>query len=1390
MQVASLFADLGAHVNPRGFEQYDRELKQARAESKKAIEARLGGDVDERAFRKYNEALDHAHKQATRRDAFKAELKGDYDSRAFRQYERALRDVDGQHRGLIRGNARLRSSFGTVWAKGGAALGAIGVAYGLGIAIRGIATATVDFDKGMRNVNSIAQLSEKELQKLSKEVLGLAGKTAQSPKTLAAGLYDIVSSGFKAKEAMTILGASARAATAGLTTTEVSTKAVVSVLNAYRRPASDASAISDVLFKTVDRGVISFEELSTTIGQTLPFASNLKVPITDLGAAMATMTKEGLDGAEASTRLRNVMVAMLKPGDALKETIKGLGFNSGEALIKSKGLQGALDLLSKSTHGNKAEMALLFPNVRALGGALALTGANSRGANKDLREMGKSGGATGRALSQQAQSISYQWNKAKAQLSAAAITLGNHLVPTVVKVSRWVNKFTQEMQEGRGEGGRFARRLEQVAKAAEVAAKAIAILAKAMDLVVKVMFTSLRMLPKFIDGLFRIADGALAALGAVAKAADGIPLLGKAFKGASKGIDAARDALKDARAAILGTKKPADEAGDATQRLAKRGRASMKDLQAAVSGATRNAKSHLIDDSGAGAKGLTKNFDRMQANVRKSMGRAKEAVADGLESIRGQLNKQLTAFGMDPISAKELRGAKPLGRNPPRARGGRVKEFAGGGYFGGKGMVGRDMIPFGDAVVAPGEFYAPGPGGVGAVLSRHQQLWGNLALLAAGGNVRSLDELAGTSGDQMGILNQALQRVGMGGLTGLFSRVTRPHYLASGGLLGAIGAANRLERASFPYVWGGGHQGTPAPFGPMDCSGAVSYVLQQAGVNIPTMTSGAMMRAGQPGPGALTIYATPAHVLMRIAGGPNGGFFGTSRSNPGGGAGWISPPGAGYLAGRTVRHFAGGEGIGAVDVKVPQVTRGGALGAIMQAVLNTAGRGANKAGNALLAAMGGGGDAEVSAGHLSKAQLAALWIRAGGPRGVANTAAAIALAESGGDPKIVNSIGASGLWQIHPAEPGSLNALQNARQAVRKYSESGWRPWEAYTKGAYRKFLQSGGRTRPSKKTKWGSSIGWAITGAERRNDTSGLANAAAILGLRSSAKLGITRIDETIPGQIESLTRQYTIQERKYNMSDEILVDPETGAVNVAMVEKRAHELDVLAGIREHIVRRMRALYKALQGLISNYKTLIKRLNRSLRWATKKQRSGIKAQITGYKGEVKERSKQLRDLGFDIQESELDVQDVRNEAAEVRATGPGEAAAAGADAGAADAGAADASPDLQAQTAQAQEALRVSQENLRLNVAALKAFSGPGDIGQGGASALGAVNAGLFGSTVGVAGPGGVAAGVSEAPTIVQNIYTLVPSDPATLRAVGDAAASGIAYQPSVPSSTVTTGF
>lgn len=114
--------------------------------------------------------------------------------------------------------------------------------------------------------------------------------------------------------------------------------------------------------------------------------------------------------------------------------------------------------------------------------------------------------------------------------------------------------------------------------------------------------------------------------------------------------------------------------------------------------------------------------------------------------------------------------------------------------------------------------------------------------------------------------------------------------------------ADLIDRARVPYKWGGGHgakQLHGSKVTPMDCSGAVSRLL---GIN--PRVSGELAKWGRPGRGKrVTVWANAEHVLIEI----DGRFWGTSKDNPGGGAGWIerSKVSKAYLSRFTPRHPAG-----------------------------------------------------------------------------------------------------------------------------------------------------------------------------------------------------------------------------------------------------------------------------------------------------------------------------------------------------------------------------------------------------------------------------------------------------------------------------------------------------
>lgn len=324
-------------------------------------------------------------------------------------------------------------------------------------ALGGIAAkSAIELDAEMRNIQSISKQTDAEIAQLSDTFVEMStdmSKTTDTAKNLAAGFYQVQSSGFAGADAMIVLEKATKAGSAGMATTETAVKGLAGTLNAYGLGADQAGRVSDVLFETVNRGVVSFDELSGTIGDVVGTAAQAGISIETVGAAIASMTKKGLSGAESVTSLNQLILSLIKPSEDASTAIRSLGYSSGQAMLDALGLQGTLAALSEAGYDSTEALAALFPNVRALRGALALTGEGAQMFVEDMQAMENATGATDAAFQEQTKSIEAQLKNLKNELTALGIEIAQTAVPALL-----------EMVKGLKDGAEAFRGLEPEAQ--------------------------------------------------------------------------------------------------------------------------------------------------------------------------------------------------------------------------------------------------------------------------------------------------------------------------------------------------------------------------------------------------------------------------------------------------------------------------------------------------------------------------------------------------------------------------------------------------------------------------------------------------------------------------------------------------------------------------------------------------------------------------------------------------------------------------------------------------------------------------------------------------------------------------------------------------------------
>jgi TP901 family phage tail tape measure protein len=327
-------------------------------------------------------------------------------------------------------------------------------------AVKGWVTSAIDLETQMNNVNSIAKVSQDQLGAWTDEVQRLAVEWGQGSVDTASGMYQIQSAGFAAADAIEILDSSSMAARAGLSTVAVASDAVTSVLKAYENQLGSTSQayqaltsngeraeyVQNVLFRGVDRGKMTYDQLAGAIGNSIATSATAGISIEEMVGSMALMTQQGLSASESSTALNNTLLAFINPADKMTEAVQSMGYESALSMLQTEGLAKSMQLLETYTGGSADQIAELFTNIRSRRGAMLLM-------NGDLEAMiammDDAQGGAGKlsamqsALEEQTKSTSFALDVIKASFEVMGQELVQSFLPVIRSVAFALSDFAK-----------------------------------------------------------------------------------------------------------------------------------------------------------------------------------------------------------------------------------------------------------------------------------------------------------------------------------------------------------------------------------------------------------------------------------------------------------------------------------------------------------------------------------------------------------------------------------------------------------------------------------------------------------------------------------------------------------------------------------------------------------------------------------------------------------------------------------------------------------------------------------------------------------------------------------------------------------------------------------
>ena len=304
---------------------------------------------------------------------------------------------------------------------------------GLGTMFVGAVDAATTFQDQLATINTVAKVSDQQLQQIGDDIQQLSRDTGKSTDDLTQGFYDLVSAGVPADKAMKTLRDSSILAIGSLGSTAEAVDLVTSALGAYNMDASESARVTDIFATAVADGKTTVAALAGGISQVAPIAASAGVSLEEVAAATAIMTLKGDTASQAMTRIKNAIAALLTPNATLNTIQERTGINFAK-LAADKGLAVALEELRKATKGNNEEFAKALGSSEALTLAFSVTGDNAAAMADELANVKGGADKGGVALEQfgiKSKSAAEQGKRLAAQIQTFIQDVGGPFVNSV-----------------------------------------------------------------------------------------------------------------------------------------------------------------------------------------------------------------------------------------------------------------------------------------------------------------------------------------------------------------------------------------------------------------------------------------------------------------------------------------------------------------------------------------------------------------------------------------------------------------------------------------------------------------------------------------------------------------------------------------------------------------------------------------------------------------------------------------------------------------------------------------------------------------------------------------------------------------------------------------------
>jgi len=228
-----------------------------------------------------------------------------------------------------------------------------------------IATAT-EFNKVIADAGVAVGKSATEMGLYAREIREMSLSIPKTPNEMGIGLYEVLDAGITdVAGAMNALESASKMAVLGQTDVKTAVEGGMKTMTAFGLEAADLNHIYDVQFKTMQYGMVQYNELESIMSNLAPTAIAAGQSMESLYAAIAVLTQKGMDANKAAMSLKTALDGITDPKNIRKADELGISFvnlsdDAKSARTTFYAQKSALDDLTQSYSSATAE-------IRAMG---------------------------------------------------------------------------------------------------------------------------------------------------------------------------------------------------------------------------------------------------------------------------------------------------------------------------------------------------------------------------------------------------------------------------------------------------------------------------------------------------------------------------------------------------------------------------------------------------------------------------------------------------------------------------------------------------------------------------------------------------------------------------------------------------------------------------------------------------------------------------------------------------------------------------------------------------------------------------------------------------------------------------------------------------------------